>query len=418
MGKHVALSEISETLREILQRTGSLQSLLQYGYSLLQNPLLVSDSSFGYIASAGTEKIDDEPIWSSTLENGTMPPEYIEALMQYDDAFSSTYGSDLYLKIDKDNMPGAVHSAWAVKLVYSGSVLGYLKLLEMDPVSEYDKEILLALSHFLSLAVGLDNRRSIFSPSVTETFFASVLLNRIKSTDEIRAYQKTFNVKLYEYLRIITIEVVNRKWHPDYLYYLLTTFKNYFSRSIVIPVNSLIVVLYDSREIGKAESPLFIERLTPVLERNKCHASISLPFTELNDIVQSYEQTLEGFKIGSKLYQHNPILYYQDLIEYHMILAFSRDHNLELLVHPSVRKLMEIDHAHEGDLTRTLFTYLDNQQNIAATARALSVHYNTLKYRVNRITEVVDIDFSDSDQMFRVALSKRVLELQGLKAIK
>jgi sugar diacid utilization regulator len=259
--------------------------------------------------------------------------------------------------------------------------------------------------------VGLDTRRSIFSPSATETFFASVLQNRMKSADEIRAYQKTFNVKLYDYLRIISIEVIGRKWHPDYLFYLLKVLKNHFSRSIVILVNTMIVVLYDSREINKTESPSFIERLTPVLERNSCHASVSLPFEELSDIPQYYEQTLECLKVGNVLHRHDPILYYQNLIEYHMILSFSRRNDVERLIHPTVRKLMQVDRLHEGDLTRTLFAYLDNQQSVAATARALSVHYNTLKYRIKRITEVVDIDFSDGDQMFRIALSKRALEV-------
>jgi hypothetical protein len=409
--ERTSLSDISDTLLDILQRTGSVQSLLHHGFKLLDNPLLVIDASFGYIASVGTDQLDDEPVWSSTVKNGVMPPEYVDALMEYDDVFGSTHHSEPFLMLEKDNLSGLVHSGLAVKLIYSGTMLGYLELLELHPISEREKEILLMLSRYLSLAVGFDSRKNSFSPSVTETFFTSVLLNRIKSADEIGAYQKTFSIKLYDYLHIISIEIVGRKWHPDYLFYLLKTFKDYFFRNIVIIVNTLIVVLYDSREIGKTESPSFVERFTRILERNSCHAAISLPFQELRDIPRYYEQTLECLKVGGVLRLHDPILYFQNLIEYHMILSFARSYDVNLLIHPHVRRLMQADRENEGDLTHTLFAFLGNQQNVAATARALSIHYNTLKYRIKRITELTGVDLANGDEMFRIALSERALEV-------
>ena len=50
--------------------------------------------------------------------------------------------------------------------------------------------------------------------------------------------------------------------------------------------------------------------------------------------------------------------------------------------------LIDYDASHGAQLVMTLSEYLDCGGNYDATARALSVHRNTLKYRLRRIREV------------------------------
>jgi len=49
------------------------------------------------------------------------------------------------------------------------------------------------------------------------------------------------------------------------------------------------------------------------------------------------------------------------------------------------------------DLVPTLATYLDLGGKYADTKRALSVHRNTLRYRLTRITEISGHDLADVD---------------------
>ena len=46
----------------------------------------------------------------------------------------------------------------------------------------------------------------------------------------------------------------------------------------------------------------------------------------------------------------------------------------------------------------TLRAYLDSGQNIKQTAHQLHVHRNTVRYRINRILDILDIDLSDPEQ--------------------
>ena len=64
--------------------------------------------------------------------------------------------------------------------------------------------------------------------------------------------------------------------------------------------------------------------------------------------------------------------------------------------------------ARNADLVRTLTTYLEHGGNAANTATVLSVHRNTLKYRLQRVREISGYDLSDPDTAFNLQLAGRV----------
>lgn len=51
---------------------------------------------------------------------------------------------------------------------------------------------------------------------------------------------------------------------------------------------------------------------------------------------------------------------------------------------------------HSTDLTNTLWWYLDNGRSLESTARGLSVHPNTVRYRLKRIAEIIGFDATDA----------------------
>jgi len=72
--------------------------------------------------------------------------------------------------------------------------------------------------------------------------------------------------------------------------------------------------------------------------------------------------------------------------------------------------LIEADRTGSGALCQTLETYL-GIGNAAAAARALYIHYNTMKHRMVRIVELLDVDLHDprTRLSLAVALAARAL---------
>lgn len=78
-------------------------------------------------------------------------------------------------------------------------------------------------------------------------------------------------------------------------------------------------------------------------------------------------------------------------------------------------KLIEHDDKTDGELLPTLRKLLDSNVNMKSTADSLFIHVNTLYYRVSKIEELLDIDFSDMSSRVNLFIAIKVWDT--LKAI-
>ena len=80
---------------------------------------------------------------------------------------------------------------------------------------------------------------------------------------------------------------------------------------------------------------------------------------------------------------------------------------MESFVHDWLGALMDYDAVHGAPLVTTLCEYLDSGGSYDVSARALSVHRSTLKYRLKRIREVSGHDLGIPDTKFNLQLATR-----------
>ncbi|WP_411732586.1 helix-turn-helix domain-containing protein [Paeniglutamicibacter sp.] len=78
------------------------------------------------------------------------------------------------------------------------------------------------------------------------------------------------------------------------------------------------------------------------------------------------------------------------------------------LVHPGVRELLENDAAAGTEYRASLCAYFAATGDVAAAARRLNVHPNTLRYRIKRATELFGLDFSTGDEQLALWVQLRV----------
>ncbi len=78
---------------------------------------------------------------------------------------------------------------------------------------------------------------------------------------------------------------------------------------------------------------------------------------------------------------------------YAMAFDTERVHELDRFIADSIGPLLDYDERRGTNLVDTLSAYYDHQANVAATARALYVHVNTLLKRLDRAGSVLDFDW-------------------------
>ncbi len=78
-----------------------------------------------------------------------------------------------------------------------------------------------------------------------------------------------------------------------------------------------------------------------------------------------------------------------------------------------VRRMLDSDRTQSTTHAVTLLAYLDAFGEAARAAAELSVHENTLRYRVRRLQELFEVDLADPAERLVIWLQLSLLRLRG-----
>ncbi|WP_301107374.1 sugar diacid recognition domain-containing protein [Sporosarcina sp.] len=103
----------------------------------------------------------------------------------------------------------------------------------------------------------------------------------------------------------------------------------------------------------------------------------------------SYDQAVNSLIVGEKLHPDRR-LYYHEEYRLPVFLEKARKLGLSDEIGPYGKQLG--DHARNGELLETLTLYIEHDGDAGKTSAALFIHRNTLRYRLDRITEITGKD--------------------------
>ncbi|GAA2359580.1 PucR family transcriptional regulator [Dactylosporangium salmoneum] len=138
------------------------------------------------------------------------------------------------------------------------------------------------------------------------------------------------------------------------------------------------------------------------------HVAIGIgrEYGDLVDFHHSYREAVETLTLGQQLHGAHFVAAYDQMAVYRLLSEVSSD-GLERHVQDTLGPVIEFDRRHNGALVETLECYLRNNRNRAATARALFVHYNTLRYRLGQIDRLLGCLNDERDAWLTVELAMR-----------
>jgi DNA-binding PucR family transcriptional regulator len=78
----------------------------------------------------------------------------------------------------------------------------------------------------------------------------------------------------------------------------------------------------------------------------------------------------------------------------------------------AVEELMRYDKRRNAQLVETLECYLDSRSSVAASGRALFIHPNTVRQRLERIESITGLDLHAAD-LLSLELALKLARLRG-----
>ena len=153
-----------------------------------------------------------------------------------------------------------------------------------------------------------------------------------------------------------------------------------------------------------------------IFKKTGCTFSIGIgkAVSDIDQVMQGISQARAAVDSIHMCHKRDTVRMYEKMGIYRIFFSMSDDRQLKQI---SANILGHIPEEEESQsLLETLNCYILNGCNLTKTADELFIHRNTLKYRLNRIREILGEDPDDVNQNFRLHLAFKIRKYLEMKA--
>lgn len=158
------------------------------------------------------------------------------------------------------------------------------------------------------------------------------------------------------------------------------------------------------------------QSLAEALPRDGGVIAFSHSGTTRNDLAELYQQCELAISVARRLGRVDDIATLDQLGSYRLLALINDSEALRLFLSDTLGDLAQRSDLEAVDLRRTLQALLDQNMNIAETARALHFHYNTLRYRITKLKRMLGNFDQDPELRLSLSLALRILSLRGVES--
>lgn len=136
-------------------------------------------------------------------------------------------------------------------------------------------------------------------------------------------------------------------------------------------------------------------------------------FGGIQAIKESVSEARKAYKVLRSCQVWEGLRYYDEIGIYRVFFELKSEEVLEKILQETLGTLMEYDRENDADLVHTLEVFLEENCSIALTTEKLFVHRNTVKYRMKRIAEILEMDLKDVTVQFNLRLAYKIRRYLG-----
>lgn len=155
-------------------------------------------------------------------------------------------------------------------------------------------------------------------------------------------------------------------------------------------------------------------RIEHALADASIYVGVSRVCRTMGEVPAAYAEVKRFLKFGRAMHWHGGLIFVENLGLYRVLLQ-NEELGPELIRFASDRlgRLQTYDQEHDGDLIACLQAYLASGSEIKTTAEALRLHRNSVRYKLQRIEEIAQVDLTDAEVRFQLQLALKIVDLQS-----
>ncbi len=137
---------------------------------------------------------------------------------------------------------------------------------------------------------------------------------------------------------------------------------------------------------------------------------VSDPVRDPRRIADAAEEAVTALLVGTRT-RDGALTHFSDTGAYGLLAPLRNTALAQRMIEQLLGPLMHYDNQHNASLATTLEAYIALNGNASSTAHKLSLHRNSLSYRLRRIEDLVGLSLADSENRLLIALALRLRKL-------
>lgn len=424
--------DMSDELDKMYRRVEQQNKRLEIGYSLSRNlttamlqgrgipefaellgkslycPVLIENKNFEFLAKYG-----DNP----EMEK------YMTARNFWDQDKESSHA------LVETNLKDKTFKLLTAPIVIKNKVHGFITIALYEKNDDFHKDLLQRVA--IIAALHMQNEQVAFE---TEQRLKGELLEQLlndKTTDvcEIHNRLSFLGYNLTEPHYIIYIEIndqdVNEQKTANYDYLeirkkLTTLFQNenkYLSNILVLTKLNTIQAIISKKFIEDEKTTIqeYGNHLLKQIEseEKQVYIGISNETQKLSDFNNRAKEAKKAVELAKFRSAKSGMILSSELGYLTLFLNAREPEELELFAKEKLKSILDYDNMRNSELLETLFHYSQNEFNLHKTARKMSISISGMRYRIQKIEDLLLVDLSDSVGRFEINIALQILLLLG-----
>lgn len=387
----------SQEVTEAILKNQSLQEILHITQTVEENPMYFADPSFKMLAQVSQDLEEFSVIWRYQLRYGYLPFNVMMDLVETGE-LEMLHNAIPAIYADTKSFTSKFISK-AIR--YKGKVHGHFFIIQTyRHLNQCDLEIADYLGNLVSAAIYEDNNYLTMSTLYHEHFMIDILESTLRDIKLIKNQLKPLGWQLTGDYRLLGVFMPDDE---DALKRNAITLLTDGWNAQAFLYDDYLIVVYN--EPARKYSAL-LEHLHHFLKLLNRYASLSESFSNFTDMSLYYQQILFTLQHRSPGISDCRLFLYEDYFMAHL------DHLAgdSLPEYKPVSGLRDYDMHNHSDYCHTLYTYLMCEQNSVRTAQMLFLHRNTLKYRMEKILDIIKVPLEHPMVRQRILFSLYRLE--------
>lgn len=304
---------------------------------------------------------------------------------------------------------------------------GFLSIFQITELSEEEKSLIAQAALLCALEFAKDDSILKAQREYKDAFIYDLIYSNFDSVKDILSRGEIWGWNLNQPHVVFVFEVeeyqdfTSDRHLMEVIYQIVETELEKITENPILmkKQGQLISIVPVEKNLSSKENKTLIKKwaekiLSAVSVRvnnRKIGIGIGRTYSSPNDIFRSFQESKVALELGWLMGEQSQIYFFKDL-GLVRILYHHDQQELREFYNETLGELDRPDHEQGKELMKTLEEFIQHQFDLKSTAQSLFLHPNTLRYRLKKIEDILEVNLDALDTRFDLVTAFKIKSLK------